>query len=267
MLKKSLFGVLLLLLMSPLGIQGQQTQEELSQAAANPVANMMSIPFQFNADFGLGEFDRTRKILNIQPVIPLAGGKVITRTIIPVVWMPDVTAESGSMFSGVSDVLFTAFYVPEAAGSTMMGFGPVLEIPTGGESRGSQKWSVGPSAILLAQPGDWTIGLLANNVWSIAGNSDRAEVNKGLVQYFFVRQLGNGWYVNTAPTIAANWKAPEGQKFLVPFGAGAGKLAILGGKLPVNTQVGAFYNVVKPDIGPDWQFRMQVQVLLPTPGG
>ncbi|MCP3886418.1 MAG: hypothetical protein GY700_13280 [Propionibacteriaceae bacterium] len=147
----------------------------------------------------------------------------------------------------------------------MWGVGPVVEIPTGGEERGTQKWSLGPSAVLLAQPGPWTLGVLANNVWSVAGDSDRDDVNKGLIQYFVVRQLGQGWYVNSAPIITVNWQAAEGQRWIVPFGLGAGKL-VFAGKLPINTQVGAFYNVVKPDVGPDWQFRVQVQVLLPTPG-
>jgi len=258
-------GLSILLLLLPTALQAQQSSEDLAQAAANPVANLMSFPFQYNADFGLGSHDRTRSVLNIQPVIPLAGGRIITRTIIPFVWMPDVTSESGSLFSGLSDILFTAFYVPEGTGSLFTGVGPVLEIPTGGETRGSQKWSVGPSAVLLAQPGDWTLGILANNVWSFAGSSDRSAVNKGLLQYFIVRQLGNGWYVNSAPSLTANWKAPKGQKYLVPFGLGGGKLAFFG-KLPVNTQVAAFYNAVKPDIGPDWQFRVQLQVLLPVPG-
>ena len=265
MRRNPVLGLAILVLLLPTALQAQQSSEDLAQAAANPVANLMSIPFQYNADFGLGEYDRTRSLLNIQPVIPLAGGKIITRTIIPVVWMPDVTSESGSLFSGLSDILFTAFYVPEGTGSVMMGVGPVLEIPTGGKTRGSQKWSAGPSAVFLAQPGEWTLGLLVNNVWSFAGDADRRAVSKGLLQYFIVRQLGNGWYVNSAPSLTANWKAPEGQKYLVPFGLGAGKLAFLG-KLPVNTQVSAFYNAVKPDIGPDWQFRVQIQLLLPVPG-
>ncbi len=74
----------------------QESNEELAQAAANPLADLMSFPFQNNLDFGLGEYDRSRNVLNIQPVIPLAGGKIITRTIFPVVWLPDISAESGS---------------------------------------------------------------------------------------------------------------------------------------------------------------------------
>jgi hypothetical protein len=113
----------------------------------------------------------------------------------------------------------------------MWGVGPVLEFPTGGELRGSQKWSAGVSVVALAQPGDWTFGILANNVWSFAGDSDAQDVNKGLFQYFIVYQLGRGWYVNSAPIINIDWEADSGQKWKVPFGAGGGKL-MSWGKLP-----------------------------------
>jgi len=251
-------------LANPPALQAQQTADELAQKAANPIANLISVPFQNNTDFGLGPYDRSRNVLNIQPVIPLADGKIITRTIVPFAWLPDVTAESGSSSSGLGDVVLTVFYVP-SGGATMWGLGPVMEFPTGGSSRGSEKWSIGPSFVALKTNGPWTLGILANNVWSFAGAEDRSSVNRGLLQYFIVRQMGNGWYLNTAPINTANWKAESGQKWLVPLGGGGGKLVFLG-KLPVNLQSQAYYNVVKPDFGPDWQLRFQVQVLLPTPG-
>lgn len=254
--------ILLFVIFTFTTLPAQESAEDLSQQAANPVANLMSFPFQNNIDYGFGPFDRTRNVLNIQPVIPLAGGKLITRTIIPFVWMPDVSAESGYLFKGLSDITFTAFYVPPA-GSVTLGFGPVLDIPTGGSDRGTNKWNIGPSAVVLNQSGDWTLGILANNVWSFAGDGDYPDVNRGLLQYFIVRQLGEGWYVNSAPIITVNWKADSGQRWVVPFGLGAGKLMFVG-KLPLNVQVGAYYNAVKPDIGPKWQFRIQAQVLLPT---
>ena len=248
-------------------LRAQETgdrKEELAQTAANPIADLVSLPLQFNNDFGLGPYDRSASVLNVQPVVPLAGGKVVTRTIFPFVWLPDITAESGNLSSGLSDIVFTAFYVP-SSGSTMWGVGPVLEFPSGGSERGSQKWSAGLSGVALAQPGNWTLGVLANNVWSYAGDEDRADVNKGLLQYFIVYQLGGGWYANSAPIITVDWKAAEGQKWKIPFGAGGGKLLFLG-KLPVNLQSQAYYYVVKPDAGPDWQLRFQVQVLFPLPG-
>jgi len=248
-------------------LRAQETgdrKDELAQAAANPIADLVSLPLQFNNDFGLGPYDRSASVLNVQPVVPLAGGKVVTRTIFPFVWLPDITAESGNLSSGLSDIVFTAFYVP-SSGSTMWGVGPVLEFPSGGSERGSQKWSAGLSGVALAQPGNWTLGVLANNVWTFAGDDDRADVNKGLLQYFIVYQLGGGWYANSAPIITVDWKAAEGQKWKIPFGAGGGKLLFLG-KLPVNLQSQAYYYVVKPDAGPDWQLRFQVQVLFPLPG-
>jgi hypothetical protein len=257
------FTTLCLFLMAPV-VSAQESREdtqELSQQAANPIANLISIPFQNNTDFGIGEFDRTRNVLNVQPVVPLANGRIITRTIFPFVWLPDVTAESGSYSSGLSDILFTAWYVPESEGA-MWGVGPVLEMPTGGEKRGSQKWSLGLSGLALVQPGNWTIGGLFNNVWSVAGKSERDDVNKGILQYFIVYQLGDGWYINSAPVISVNWQAPEGQKWIVPFGIGGGKLVWLG-KLPVNLQSQVYVNAVKPDLGPDWTLRLQMQFLLP----
>jgi hypothetical protein len=113
-------------------------KEELAQTAANPIANLVSLPIQNNTDFGLGPYDRSVNVLNVQPVVPLAGGKIVTRTIFPFVWLPDLGSESGSFSSGLSDIMFTAFYVP-SEGSTMWGLGPVLVFPSGGSERGSDK--------------------------------------------------------------------------------------------------------------------------------
>jgi len=115
---------------------------------------------------------------------------------------------------------------------------------------------------LLVQPKEWTFGLLANNAWSIAGNEDGDEVNHMLLNIFIVRQMGNGWYVNSAPIITADWTR-DSEKWIVPLGIGGGKLTFLGGKLPLNLQTQIYYNVVRPDFGPEWQWRFQVQVLLP----
>ena len=244
-------------------VNAQQSQEELSAAAANPLADLMSFPFQNNLNMNYGEYNRNMNVLNIQPVIPLAGGKLITRTIFPIVRIPDFSTESGKLSSGLTDMVFTAFYVPESKG-LMWGFGTVVELPTGGSIRGSQKWSAGPSLVLMAQPGDWTFGALMNNAWSFAGNSDSDDVNHMLANLFVVRQLGGGWYVNSAPIITADWTADSEDRWIVPLGGGGGKLVMLGGKLPLNLQTQLYYNVVRPDFGPEWQWRVQAQILLPT---
>jgi hypothetical protein len=121
----------------------------------NPIANLISIPVQLNNDFGLGPYDRTLNVLNVQPVGPLADGRIITGTIIPFAFIPDCSAERGQQTSGLADILATVFYVPPSDG-IMWGVGPVVEIPTGGSERGSEKWSAGPSALVIVQPGPWT---------------------------------------------------------------------------------------------------------------
>jgi len=254
----------ILMLATPLlgQAQDEDRQEQLSQQAANPLADLMSFPFQNNLNMNYGPFNRNLNVLNIQPVIPFAGGKIITRTIFPLLRIPDFGSESGTFSSGLGDIVFTSFYVPESKGFTW-GVGPVIELPTGGADRGTQKWSAGPSAVVLVQPGDWTFGALANNTWSFAGDSDREEVNRMLLNLFIVRQLGDGWYVNSAPIITADWTADSEDRWIVPLGAGGGKVVMLGGKLPVNLQTQLYYNVVRPDFGPEWQWRVQLQVLLP----
>lgn len=240
---------------------GQNSKNDIAQQAANPIADLVSIPFQNNLNMNYGPYNRNMNILNIQPVLPFADGRIITRTIFPIVFIPDFSSESGKYASGLSDLIFTAFYSPKS--KTMWGIGPVLEIPTGGEKRGSQKWSIGPSFVTLVQPGDWTFGILINNVWSFAGKDEADDVNHMLLNLFLVRQLNNGWYVNSVPIITADWTASSGQKWIVPLGMGGGKLVFLGGKLPLNLQTQIYYNVVHPDFGPEWQWRFQLQILLP----
>jgi len=253
--------LLLTLAISNLSAQ-EERQESLSQQAANPLADLMSFPFQNNLNINHGDFNRNVNVLNIQPVIPFAGGKIITRTIFPIVRIPDFSSESGTFSSGLSDIVLTTFYVPESKG-IMWGAGPVLELPTGGADRGTQKWSAGPSFVALLQPEDWTFGILVNNAWSFAGKEERADVNHMLLNLFIVRQLGNGWYANSAPIITADWTAASDEQWIVPLGGGGGKVIMLGGKLPVNLQTQLYYNIVRPDFGPEWQWRFQAQILLP----
>jgi len=253
--------LLLTLAISNLSAQ-EERQESLSQQAANPLADLMSFPFQNNLNINHGEYNRNLNVLNIQPVIPFAGGKIITRTIFPIVRIPDFSSESGTFSSGLSDIVLTTFYVPESKG-IIWGAGPVLELPTGGADRGTQKWSAGPSFVALLQPEDWTFGVLVNNAWSFAGKEERADVNHMLLNLFIVRQLGNGWYANSAPIITADWTAASDDQWIVPLGGGGGKVIMLGGKLPVNLQTQLYYNIVRPDFGPEWQWRFQAQILLP----
>ncbi len=242
-------------------LYAQESNEELAKSAQNPLSNIMSFPFQNNTNFNYGPFERLQNILNIQPVIPFFNGQLITRTIFPLLWQPE-NAPSGTIF-GLSDIQLAAVYSPKTKG-IIFGIGPIISFPSGSASLGSQKWSAGPSVVILAMPGHWVFGVLANNLWSFAGSSDRADVNQLLVQYFINYNIKKGLYLTMAPIITANWEAKSGQQWLVPFGLGIGKIFKIGGKLPLNMQLAGFYNAIRPDFAPDWTLRVQAQVMLPT---
>ena len=239
--------------------------EDLAKQTQNPVADLISLPFQNNINFNLGPHDRTQNILNIQPVVPFnltQKWNLITRTIAPVIYQPDITQSSGGEF-GLGDINMTFFLSPRKAGKVVWGVGPIISLPTATDKTlGTDKWSAGPSIVALTMPGPWVIGFLANNIWSFAGDDDRDDVNQFLFQYFVNYNFQGGWYLSSSPINTANWEADDGNKWTVPIGGGGGKLFRVG-KQPINFQTQAFYNVEKPDFGPDWQLRLQLQFLFP----
>jgi hypothetical protein len=259
-MKHSLILVLFTIFLTSLTI-AQENKEDLTKAAQNPIANMISIPFLNSTNFGLGpNGDRTGNLLNIQPVIPFFEGRLITRTIFAIPTNPDYTESSGSK-TGFGDILLSAFYAPESKGLTW-GIGPAISFPTGGDNFGSGKWAAGPSLVALAMPGKWVVGGVINNVWSFAGDENRSDVNFLTFQPFINYNFPD-FYLTFAPIITANWQADSDNQWTVPLGIGAGKLIKLG-KLPVNLNVSYFNNVVKPEYAADWQLRILAAVLLPT---
>jgi hypothetical protein len=82
-----------------------------------------------------------------------------------------------------------------------------------------------------------------------------------VVQPFVNYNFEGGLYLTSVPIMTVNWKA-DGQKWTVPIGGGVGKIFHFG-KLPVNMQLGAYYNIVKPDFAANWQIRAQLQLMFP----
>lgn len=248
-----------------LSLQAQTEQEkadeELVKKAQNPVANMISVPFQNNTSYGIGPDKRTANVLNVQPVIPIGLGKkwnLITRTIIPIVTVPDFTSTEKSSITGLGDINLSLFFSPKES-KLIWGIGPILALPTATDpALGAQEFGVGPSLVVVHMAGKWVLGATVNQTWSVASN----EVSKLLIQYFINYNLPDSWYLSSAPIITANWNAESANQWVIPFGGTVGKLFRLG-KLPINAQAGAFYNAVKPDGGADWQTRFQLQFLFP----
>jgi hypothetical protein len=243
----------------------------LAKQAQNPIANLISLPFQNNTTFDNGTPGEASNILNIQPVWPFQLGEhvnLITRTILPVDSQPGGTTKKpdGTFYedrqSGLGDMTFTGFFSPAKAATVTWGLGPVFLFPTATDDRlGKDKWGLGPSFVVLTMPGNWVIGTLVSNVWSVGGSGDQ-DVNFFTWQYFVNYNLSNGWYLTSSPIMTANWEESSGNKWTVPVGAGVGKIFRIG-KQPFNTSAQVFYNVEKPQNVGDWAMRLQVQLMFP----
>jgi hypothetical protein len=248
----------------------------LAKATQNPVASLISVPLQNNSNFGIGPYNRTGDIFNIQPVIPMKlSDKImlITRVIQPLVWQPDASQPTGGQ-AGIGDMNPTFFLSPAKAGKLIYGAGPAFILPTATSSQtGQGKFSLGPSVVALVQPGQWTVGVLINNVFSVAGSSHRPDVNQMLLQWFVNYNLKKGYYLTSGPIVTANWNATgsidaatgdsvPGGTWNVPFGGGIGQIRRLGPQ-PINWTVQFYGNAVHPPNASPWSFKFQIALLYP----
>jgi len=244
--------------------------EALQKATQNPVASLISVPVQNNTNFGVSPGYRTQDVLNIQPVVPIGISKdwnLIVRWIAPIVWQPVPNAsgapETGEY--GLGDMQPTFFLSPKHTGKLIWGAGPIFQFPTATNTfLGQGKLGLGPSVVALTQPGHWTIGALANNVWSVAGSGSRPDVNQFLLQYFINYNMKKGWYITSAPILTANWEVSNG-RWIVPVGGGVGRIMKLGFQ-PVNISASFYGNAVHPQSGPSsssWSMRLQIAFLFP----
>ena len=249
------------LAVSSLGDAAEEGATELAKKLQNPVSDLISVPFQSNFNFGYGPDDKMQYVLNIQPVIPQHVAKQwnwIHRAIMPVIDQPAPVDEFG-----LGDIQYQGFLSPANPGKLIWGVGPVFQFPSATDSQlGAEKWCAGAGAVALRMDGHWVYGVLANNIWSFAGDDNRANVNQMLIQPFINYNLGRGLAIGTSPIITANWEAPSGQKWTVPLGAQVSQIVPIH-KVPVNFLLGGYYNVERPDNGPDWSIRFQIALLFP----
>lgn len=240
--------------------------EELAKLAQNPIANLISVPFQNNTNFNYGPEEETQNILNIQPVVPFtlsSDWNLITRTIMPLITQPATVPSDNSTF-GLGDTQFSAFLSPSTSKGWIWGVGAVAQAPTHTDRvLGNNNWGLGPTAVALhLEPGSpWVYGALVNNIWS-TDTSNQPSYNNGLLQPFLNYNFKGGLYLTSAPIITANWEADSDDTWTVPVGGGVGKIFHFG-RLPLNTQVSGYYNVEKPRFGADWELRIQAQLMFP----
>jgi len=220
----------------------------LAKKLANPISSLISLPIQNNLDVGIGNLKGYKNTTNIQPVIPLGLNpkwNLIARVILPVVTQQNIFDGSGTIQTGLSDAVVSGFFSPaEAKNGMVWGLGPVFLVPTAtDELLGTGKFGVGPTAVILKQANGWTYGALVNQIWSVAGNADRSDVDQMYVQPFLAYNWKSGAGVGLTNETTFNWEASTTSSFLIPNVSGITKL----GKQIIQLQIGPRIQIAAPN--------------------
>jgi len=255
-MKNSISTLILLMLFvcSSLNLRAQDEPKPTADDAAaiakklaNPIGALISVPFQNNTDVGIGEYNGSKNTLNFQPIVPFslnAKYSLITRYIVPIITQHDITGE-GTQQTGLSDALVSGWLSNAVVKNGFVwGVGAAFLLPTATDDYlGTKKIGVGPTVIVLQQKNGWTYGALMNQVWSVAGDEDRADVNQMYLQPFITKnwKSGAGLTVNSETTF--NWEANSTSAFINIM---AGGLTKFGNQL-VQLQVGPRIQVAAPD--------------------
>jgi len=258
------------LLLTPKAVLAQSAPEGLRKIARNPFADEIKLPFEEDFTCNQGSFNRNANSLAIDPVIPLSitgDWLLVTRIVATALaYQPNSLARTAGT-TGIGDTFASFFLSPAHAGKLIWGVGPAVLMPTATSNQlGAGKWGVGPAGAVLTEPEWGSVGVLVQNIWSVAGSSNRPPVNQLQLEPLFSYNLPRGWYLTSNPTIIADWTQPTSQRWLVPIGGGPGRSFNIG-KQAVDSNLTFYWNAVRPGnpLSPKWQLNLEFTFLFPTP--
>jgi hypothetical protein len=257
----------LLAALTLVGLAGEtqaKSADELAKKLSNPISSLISVPLQYNYNDGIGDGNGEQSYINIQPVIPFSIGEnwnLISRTILPVV-------NQGNFFpgdeykTGLGNITQSFFFSPKepTKGGLIWGVGPVLQIPTVTNDIAPDQWGAGVTGVVLKQGNGWTVGALANHVWSISDEDEFGETSTTFLQPFvsYTTKKATSYSINTEAQY--DWIAEE---WSVPINLTVGQIIKAGGK-PLQLTGGVRYWADSPPGGPEgWGARLVVTFLFP----
>ncbi|WP_263381398.1 neuromedin U [Granulicella arctica] len=240
--------------------QAQTDDEAAKNAAQNPVAPAISLPFQNNTYYEVGPYRRAENGFVVEPVIPFklsANWALLTRTITPIEVVPRLAPSEGVDY-GLGNIQPQFYLTPIHQGKVLWGAGPQLWLPTATDSiLGTNKWGGGPALAAVVHKGPWLGGALLNNQFA---GLHHQHVNLMTFNPFLFYNLPRGWYVISSLVITADWTKSRSDRWTVPLGGGVGRVFKIGAQ-PVNARTQFLNDVRTTNGGSDWQLQTQLQLV------
>jgi hypothetical protein len=243
------------------GSASEQSEDSAAKnAAQNPVAAAISVPFQNNTYYGVGPYRRAENALLIEPVIPFKLSEkwmLISRTIVPVEVVPRLSP-TRQVDYGLGNIQPQFYLSPVHPGKLIWGAGPQFWLPTATDSTlGTNKWGGGPAVVGLYRQGHWLGGALLSDQFA---GVNHTHINQMTLNPFLFYNMPHGWYFMSGPIITSDWTASRSTRWTVPVGGGVGRIFKVGNQ-PLNARTQFFNDVRTTSGGPDWQLQTQLQFL------
>ncbi len=236
---------------------------DLAKKLTNPVASLISVPFQYNYDANIGlDKKGTSNTLLVQPVIPLKLNNNWNYIVRPIVTFESLNNVNGFSGTGTGPIVVETFFSPNSASNGLIwGVGPIVSTPSlSGSNFGTSQTGVGLTAVGLVMKSPWTAGLLAYNTWSAGGSAVNGTANNLFYQPFVSIVTPGAWTYSLNTQSTFNWDARRAEN---PLNATVSKLVKIG-EVPVSFLVGARYYLSSVPGGPSgWGARASITFLFP----